>query len=79
MADIAIRVADREYVQRARRRGRIRYGLGRVALYMLAIVAALAAAAPFMWGTITSGKYDAVLYNSGNNPIVFNLQATGPH
>jgi multiple sugar transport system permease protein len=79
MADVSIRVASSDYVRRARRRGRIRDRLGRVALYLLAIVAALAAAAPFVWGTITAFKYDADLYNADNNPFVFNLEPTGEH
>src|ERR687891_2872912 len=79
MADVAMRVASREYVQRARRRGRLRHGLGRVALYLLAIAAALVSAAPFIWGTITAFKYDADLYNAQNNPFVFNLEPTGEH
>jgi multiple sugar transport system permease protein len=72
-------VADAAYVARARRQGRIRAGLGRVALYLLAIAAALVAAAPFIWGTITAFKYDADLYNAENNPFVFNLEPTGEH
>ena len=79
MADIAMRVANQDYVQRARRRGRLRDLMGRVALYVLAIVAALVAAAPFIWGTITAFKYDADLYNADNNPFVFNLKPTGEH
>jgi multiple sugar transport system permease protein len=79
MADIAVRVADGAYVERARRRGRMRDRMGRVALYLLAIVAALVAAAPFIWGTITAFKYDADLYNADNNPFVFNLKPTGEH
>ena len=79
MADIAMRVANRDYVQRERRRGRLHDLMGRVALYVLAIVAALVAAAPFIWGTITAFKYDADLYNADNNPFVFNLKPTGEH
>jgi multiple sugar transport system permease protein len=79
MADIAMRVADGPYVERARRRGRIRDAAGRVAIYVLAIAAALVAAAPFIWGTITAFKYDADLYNADNNPFVFNLEPTGEH
>jgi len=79
MAEIAMRVANREYVERARRRGQIRDRFARVALYILAIVAALVAAAPFIWGTITAFKYDADLYNADNNPFVFNLKPTGDH
>jgi multiple sugar transport system permease protein len=79
MATVAARVADSGFVERARRRGAIRHVVGRVALYLLAIVAALAAAAPFIWGTITSFKYDADLYNADNNPFVFNLEPTTEH
>ena len=79
MADAVLPVADRGYVESARRRGRVRAGLGRVALYLLAIVAALVAAAPFVWGTITAFKHDADLYNAENNPFVFNLEPTGQH
>jgi ABC-type glycerol-3-phosphate transport system permease component len=78
-APIAMRVADHDYVERARRRGTIRHRFGRVALYLLAIIAALAAAAPFVWGTITAFKQDADLYNAQNNPFVFNLDPTGQH
>ena len=79
MATVATRVADRRFVQRARRRGAIRHRVERVALYVLAIVAALFAAAPFIWGTITSFKQDADLYNAQNNPFVFNLDPTTEH
>jgi multiple sugar transport system permease protein len=79
MATVAARVADRQFVERARRRGAIRHVVQRVALYLLAIVAALAAAAPFIWGTITAFKYDSDLYNADNNPFVFNVQPTTEH
>jgi multiple sugar transport system permease protein len=79
MADIAMRVADSAYVERARRRRGVRDRFGRVALYLLAIMAALVAAAPFIWGTITAFKYDADLYNADNNPFVFNLEPTTEH
>ena len=79
MATVATRVADRRFVQRARRRGAIRHRVERVALYVLAIVAALFAVAPFIWGTITSFKQDADLYNAQNNPFVFNLDPTTEH
>jgi multiple sugar transport system permease protein len=37
------------------------------------------AALPFIWGTITAFKEDADLYNSENNPFVFNLDPTTEH
>jgi ABC-type glycerol-3-phosphate transport system permease component len=79
MATVATRVADRRSVERARRRGAIRHVVERVALYAVAIVAALIAAAPFIWGTVTAFKHDADLYNADNNPFVFNIQPTTEH
>ena len=72
-------VADSARVQRTRRRAAIRNRFGRVGLYLLAVGAALVAALPFIWGTITALKRDADLYNSENNPFVFNLDPTGEH
>jgi multiple sugar transport system permease protein len=72
-------VADSAHVERSRRRAVTRNRLGRVALYLLALGAALVAALPFIWGTITAFKADADLYNSENNPFVFNLDPTGEH
>jgi len=72
-------VADSAHVERTRRRARSRRRSGRVGLYVLAVGAALVAALPFIWGTITAFKLDADLYNSENNPFVFNLDPTGEH
>jgi multiple sugar transport system permease protein len=72
-------VADRAHVERARRRTTVRRRAGRVGLYLIAVCAALVAALPFIWGTITAFKRDADLYNSENNPFVFNLDPTGEH
>jgi multiple sugar transport system permease protein len=72
-------VADSAHVEQTRRRSAIRHRLGRVGLYLLAIGASLAAALPFVWGTITAFKHDADLYNSENNPFVFNLDPTTEH
>ncbi|MGH3993222.1 MAG: carbohydrate ABC transporter permease, partial [Pseudonocardiaceae bacterium] len=72
-------VADSAHVERTRRRAATRHRLGRVGLYLLALGAALVAALPFIWGTITAFKEDADLYNSANNPFVFNLDPTGEH
>jgi len=46
---------------------------------MAATIAALIAAAPFLWGTITSFKQDPDLYNPENNPFAYNLPPTGEH
>ena len=66
-------------VARVRRRYARRHVLGRGALYGAAIVAALVAALPFVWGTITALKQDADLYNADNAPFVFNLEPTLEH
>jgi ABC-type glycerol-3-phosphate transport system permease component len=79
MATVATRVADRGFVERERRRGTLRHVFRRVALYVLAIAAALIAAAPFVWGTITAFKHDSDLYNAENNPFVFNVEPTTQH
>jgi multiple sugar transport system permease protein len=72
-------VADAAHVERTRRRTANRRRFGRAGLYALAVIAALVAALPFIWGTITAFKRDADLYNSENNPFVFNLDPTGEH
>jgi multiple sugar transport system permease protein len=72
-------VTDGEAVQRHRRRVAIRHGWARVGLYLAALLAAFIAAAPFLWGSVTSFKQDADLYNPQNNPFAFNLPPTGEH
>jgi multiple sugar transport system permease protein len=74
-----IAVADSAHVERTRRRAAARRRSGRVGLYGIAVVAAFVAALPFIWGTITAFKRDADLYNSANNPFVFNLDPTTKH
>jgi multiple sugar transport system permease protein len=72
-------VTDRRQVEHARRRVAARRVSGRVGLYVAAIVAALLAAAPFLWGMITMFKQNADLYNADNNPFWFNLSPTWAH
>lgn len=74
-----IDVTDRGDVDRRRRVVATRRIFGRVALYVVAVVAALLAAAPFIWGTVTMFKQDADLYNTENNPFAFNLPPTIEH
>ncbi|MBA2337272.1 MAG: carbohydrate ABC transporter permease [Acidimicrobiia bacterium] len=62
-----------------RRRADRRRVWGRVALYALAIGAALAAAFPFLWSTITMFKQDQDLYIKENNPFWFNEPPTMEH
>jgi multiple sugar transport system permease protein len=66
-------------VERSRERVAIRRRFGTAGLYLAAVGAALVAALPFIWGTITMFKEDADLYNSNNNPFLFNLDPTGEH
>jgi ABC-type glycerol-3-phosphate transport system permease component len=64
---------DGARVAHDRRRAARRHVLGRAGLYGGAVMAALVAALPFVWGTITALKQDADLYNADNAPFVFNL------
>jgi len=66
-------------VERRRRERRRHLVRGRVALYIMALVGALAGAAPFIWSTITSFKADADLYTKANNPFIYNLPPTLEH
>ncbi|HZC14281.1 MAG TPA: hypothetical protein VE270_09715, partial [Thermoleophilaceae bacterium] len=66
-------------VERSRFHESVRRRFGRAGLYLAAVLAALAAATPFVWGTITMFKEDADLYNAENNPFVFNIQPTDQH
>ncbi len=59
-----------------RRRYARRHLMGRIGLYVLAFGAALAAAGPFVWATITAFKQDSDLYRRSNNPFVFNKPPT---
>jgi len=78
-APAGLAVMSAEEVERSRARVATRRRLGRVGLYVAAVVGALAAATPFIWSTITMFKEDADLYNAKNNPFVFNLNPTGEH
>src|SRR5437762_3443777 len=51
----------------------------RAALAVAALAAVIAAALPFVWGTITAFKQDRDLYNPLNNPFTFNLRPTLDH
>jgi multiple sugar transport system permease protein len=70
---------DAAHVAGQRVRASRRHALGRVGLYAAAIGAALVAALPFLWGTITALKQDADLYNAENAPFQFNLDPTSEH
>ena len=78
-AAASLDVTDRRQVERARRRVVLRRRQGRVGLYVAAIIAALLAAAPFIWGAITMFKQNADLYNADNNPFWFNRPPLWAH
>lgn len=61
-----------------RRYGR-RHVLGRIGLYVIAILAALACGGPFLWSAITAAKLNSDLYNPANNPFIFNQPPTLDH
>jgi multiple sugar transport system permease protein len=69
---LVISEADRQRYAR-------RHRAGRVALYVIAVVSALAAAGPFVWAAITTFKQDSDLYRRRNNPFVFNETPTNDH
>lgn len=52
---------------------------GRVTVYGLAILAALASAGPFLWSSITATKLNADLYDPQNNPFAYNQPPTFDH
>jgi ABC-type glycerol-3-phosphate transport system permease component len=72
-------VAGFEADDHERRRLARRQRAGRGGLYLLAILAALMAAGPFVWAVITTFKRDSDLYRRRNNPFVFNEFPTLDH
>jgi multiple sugar transport system permease protein len=74
-----IDVTDKDEVDRIRRQRRRRSTWGRIALYTIAMIAALVAAGPFIWSAITSFKVDPDLYTKANNPFIYNLPPTLEH
>jgi multiple sugar transport system permease protein len=74
-----IDVTNKAEVERIRHQRRRRATGGRIALYTIAIIAALIAAGPLIWSAITSFKVDADLYTKANNPFIYNLPPTLEH
>ncbi len=70
---------DPSRAARLRRHYRRRHVLARTALYVVAVLAALICAGPFVYGAITALKLNADLYDASNNPFVFNEPATLDH
>jgi multiple sugar transport system permease protein len=79
VATAATTVPDGPSVDELRRRARRRHAASRVVLYVFAVVAALAAAFPFIVDAIITFKRDQDLYAPGNNPFIYNLDPTTEH
>ena len=62
-----------------RRRYAARHVLGRMGVYLAAVLAAFVCAAPFLWSLITTFKQNRDLYNPENNPFLYNRPATPDH
>lgn len=62
-----------------RHRYALRHVLGRIGVYLAAVLAALVCAAPFLWSLITVFKQNRDLYNPENNPFTYNRPATSDH
>ncbi len=74
-----IDITNQDEVARRRRRSRRRSIRGRTILYLVALIALLVSAGPFIWSTITSFKESPDLYTKANNPFIFNLPPTLEH
>jgi len=72
-------LADRAEVEHERRHAARRHVQARLGVYVAAILAALLAAGPFLWATITAFKQDQDLYVRDNNPFIFNRPPTFEH
>lgn len=64
---------DPARVDRLRRHHARQHVLARIGLYAVAVLAALAAAGPFLWSAVTATKLNADLYNPDNNPFVYKI------
>jgi multiple sugar transport system permease protein len=76
---VAATVTAPERTEALRRRYARRARAGRVGLYVLAVLAAIVCAGPFVWSAITALKLNADLYTPENNPFLFNDPATLDH
>ena len=66
-------------IERQRRQAQRRYVLSRITVYVVAIVASLLAAFPFIVEGIITFKRDQDLYAPGSNPFRYNLDPTTEH
>jgi multiple sugar transport system permease protein len=65
--------------ERMRRRFARRHLMGRVGLYVLAVLAAFCCAGPFLWSAMTATKLKADLFGGDNNPLIYNQEPTIDH
>lgn len=72
-------VLDPTHADWLRRHYRRRHLLARAALYVVAVLAALVCAGPFVYGAITALKLNSDLYDPANNPFGFTEPATLDH
>ncbi len=72
-------IMDEADISRLRRHARRRHLQSRVLVYLLAVLAAIGAAGPFVWAGITAFKENRDLYRRSNNPFLFNLPPTREH
>jgi ABC-type glycerol-3-phosphate transport system permease component len=72
-------VFDEAEVNELRRHARRRHVMSRILVYLLAVIAALVAAGPFIWAGITAFKENRDLYRRSNNPFLFNIAPTREH
>ena len=70
---------EQHVADRLRRHYARRHVLGRVGLYAVAVLAAVACAGPFVWSALTATKLNADLYNPANNPFRYNEPPTLDH
>ncbi|MDQ4053064.1 MAG: carbohydrate ABC transporter permease [Actinomycetota bacterium] len=70
---------DPTSAERLRRHHARRHVMGRIALYLAAILVGLVSAGPFIWSSITATKLNADLYNPDNNPFAYNDPPTFDH
>ena len=70
---------EQHVADRLRRHYARRHVLGRVGLYAVAALAAVACAGPFVWSALTATKLNADLYNPANNPFRYNEPPTLDH
>jgi len=68
-----------EEVEQLRQQARRPHVASRITVYVLATLAALGAAGPFLWAGITAFKENRDLYRRSNNPFIFNLTPTTKH